>query len=291
MRQFTGVLLATFILSGAAIAQGDELLTALVAEESRLGARLGVFIHDRETGTRWQYQADERFPLSSTFKTLACAALLQRVDGGLEQLDRQVIFSESDLVSYSPVTGERTGAPGMSLGELCAATLATSDNTAGNLILSAIGGPEGLTAFVRNLGDDRTRLDRWETELNEGVPGDARDTTTPAAMAALLEQLFFGQVLSEGSREQLERWLQGNTVGDDLLRAGLPGHWQIADKTGAGGFGSRSIAAVLRPPGRDAIIVTVYITQTDADMATRNAAIANIGRALARAVAGQLTPP
>ena len=291
MRQFTGVLLATFILSGAAIAQGDELLTALVAEESRLGARLGVFIHDRETGTRWQYKADERFPLSSTFKTLACAALLQRVDGGLEQLDRQVIFSESDLVSYSPVTGERTGAPGMSLGELCAATLATSDNTAGNLILSAIGGPEGLTAFVRNLGDDRTRLDRWETELNEGVPGDARDTTTPAAMAALLEQLFFGQVLSEGSREQLERWLQGNTVGDDLLRAGLPGHWQIADKTGAGGFGSRSIAAVLRPPGRDAIIVTVYITQTDADMATRNAAIANIGRALARAVAGQLTPP
>ncbi|MFM1896788.1 MAG: beta-lactamase class [Pseudomonadota bacterium] len=261
--------------------QQDGLTATIIDLERQLGARIGVAIHDLAAGQRFAYRGDERFPLSSTFKVLACGALLVRVDAGLERLDRVVSFAVEDLVDYSPVTEGRVGPPGMTLEELCAATLATSDNTAGNLVLAAIGGPDAVTRLSRSIGDDMTRLDRWETALNEGTPGDPRDTTTPAAMATALEKLVLGDVLTTRSRDTLQQWLQANQVGDPLLRAGIPADWRIADKTGAGGHGSRSIAAVLWPPMGGPVIATVYITETDASMEARNAAIAHIGRVIA----------
>jgi beta-lactamase class A len=269
------------LLAGAGYPQAGDPISTVIALESNLGARIGLAVKDLQSGEHWEYRASERFPLSSTFKPLACAALLARVDQGLERLDRQVAVTAQDLVSYSPVTEARL--EGMTLAELCEAAITLSDNTAGNLVLTAIGGPAGLTAFLRTLGDPVTRLDRWETDLNEGIPGDPRDTTTPAAIAGLMEQLVLGEeVLADGSRVQLTTWLRGNAVGDDLLRAGIPAEWDVGDKTGAGGFGSRSIVAVLWPPARRPIVVAAYITDTEASFEARNAAIAEIGRAIAR---------
>lgn len=269
---------------GAQAADDDELIETIKRVEERLDARVGVAVYDRETGRRWQHRADERFPMSSTFKTLACATLLHRIDTGREQLGRTVLFDTSDIVPYSPVTERRTGTNGMSLSELCRATMFVSDNTAANLILKNIGGPEAVTAFVRSVGDEITRLDRWETDLNEAVPGDPRDTTTPNAMVATLETLILGDALSSASRLQLKGWLEGNQVGDALFRARVPSDWTVADRTGAGGYGSRSIAAILWPPNRQPTIAAVYITDTDASFEARNAAIAEIGAAVAKAV-------
>jgi beta-lactamase class A len=99
----------------------------------------------------------------------------------------------------------------MTVGELCEATVTLSDNTAGNLILASFGGPAGLTAFFRTLGDDISRLDRIETELNtHDHPGDVRDTTTAAAMLENLRKLLLTDVLSPRSRSQLAGWLITN---------------------------------------------------------------------------------
>jgi beta-lactamase class A len=110
----------------------------------------------------------------------------------------------------------------MTLAALCEATMTLSDNTAGNLVLKAIGGPAGFTAFARALGDPVTRLDRWEPGLNEARPGDPRDTTSPDAMAANLQRLALGDALSPRSRDRLVAWLVANTTGDARLRAGAP---------------------------------------------------------------------
>jgi len=253
--------------------------------EDQLQARIGVTVYDLETDEQVEHHGNDRFPMSSTFKTLACAALLHRVDTNQDSLQRRITFKNDTLVSYSPVTENYIGEVGMTLSQLCEATITMSDNTAGNLVLDAIGGPKGLTQFLRSLGDDVTRLDRWETDLNESLPGDARDTTSPNAMVATLNTLLFGDGLSTESQAQLKTWLRGNAVGDALLRAGIPSDWSIGDKTGAGGFGSRSIAAVMWPPNRRPIITTIYITETTASFEERNAAIADIGKAIARAVA------
>lgn len=276
--------LSFFLLTFSSDAGEKDLIRTVKQIEVDLDARVGIAVYDKETNHNWEYRADDRFPMSSTFKTLACAALLARVDSGQEQLERTVVFNESELVTYSPVTETRVGDPGMSLDELCEATMSTSDNSAANFILEAIGGPEALTQFMRSIGDEITQLDRWETDLNEAVPGDERDTTTPNAMAMTLEQLVLGGTLSLESRQKLENWLKGNEVGDALFRASVPCDWEIGDRTGAGGYGSRSIAAIMWPPQREPVIATVYITETDASFDDRNAAIAEIGKAIIKAV-------
>lgn len=269
-----------------ATAADNPVTEAARQAESRLEARVGLAIHDTGSGESWLYKADERFPIASTFKVMACAALLARQDAGDENLDRRVGIALADLVTYSPVTEGWVGQE-VGLGALCTATMRTSDNTAANKVLEAIGGPEALTAFMRSLGDRTTQLDRWETALNEGTPGDPRDTSSPAAMAASLEKLVLGDALSSSSREELTGWLVGNEVGGPLLRAGIPGDWRIGDRTGAGGHGSRGVVAVIWPPERAPIIAAIYITQTEATMEQRNEAIAAIGSALAKELSGK----
>ena len=250
----------------------------LAGLERRSGGRLGVAAVDTASRRRADYRSDERFPLCSTFKFLAAAFVLARVDRGHEKLDRRVVFADKDLVTYSPVTKDRVGAGGMSMAEICDAAVTLSDNTAGNLMLASFGGPSALTHFARTLDGGVTRLDRIETALNEATPGDPRDTTTPAAMLEIMRRLLVDDTLSAGSRERLTGWLLANKTGDKRLRAGLPADWRVGDKTGTGGNGSANDIAVVWPPGRAPILVAVYFTGSTVSDEARNAVIANAGR-------------
>lgn len=248
--------------------------------EKELHARVGYAEISLTDGqVLGSYRPLERFPMMSTFKVLLCGAVLARVDAGQEQLTRRVEYRQQDLVAYSPVT-EKHLADGMTLAELCDAAITLSDNTAANLLLSSIGGPQALTAFLRKTGDNLTRLDRWEPELNAAVPGDERDTTTPENMAQTLRQLLTGKTLTAASRQQLMDWMEADKVGGPLLRSVTPAGWFIADKTGAGERGSRGIVAALGPEGKPARIVVIYVTETQATMDERNKKIADIGAEL-----------
>jgi len=284
------VLGSTGLAAGAlalrpAFAKGslDSLAAEFARIEKESGGRLGVQVIDTETGAKAGHRTDERFPLCSTFKTLAAAAILARVDAGKEKLDRHVTYPKSDLVTYSPETEKHVG-KGMTLAAICKAAITLSDNTAGNLMLNAIGGPAGLTAWLRSTGDEVTRLDRMETALNEALPGDPRDTTTPAAMAADLRKLVLGNTLSPASREQLKAWLFANTTGDKRLRAHLPKGWRVGDKTGSGERGSTNDAGIIWPPERKPVVVAAYLTGTEASKEIRDAALASVGRAVATAL-------
>ncbi len=169
----------------------------------------------------------------------------------------------------------------MTIGDLCAAAIDWSDNTAANLVLQTIGGPAGFTQFARSLGDTVTRLDRNEPTLNESLPGDERDTTSPRAMAADMQKVLLGDALSDASHRQLQTWLINDKVGDKRLRAGLPGSWRIGDKTGSGERGSTNTIAILWPPGRAPLIATVYYTESSAPMDARNAIHKEIGGLIA----------
>lgn len=261
-------------------ARADAILDTARAIELRLNARVGLSVLDLQTGQRWRYHADERFPLNSTFKTFACAALLKQVDNHEKRLDDRRSIQTTQLLDYAPVTSRHADTHGMTLGELCAAAMQWSDNTAANLILNEIGGPAGLTAFWRAHGDRISRLDRTEPSLNEATPGDSRDTSTPDANLRSLQELTLGQILSPSSRQQLIRWMKDNQVAGPLLRTHLPHGWQIADRTGAGDHGSRSIQAVVWPKNRQPVLISLYITQTTASMSARNQAIAEFGQIL-----------
>ena len=243
--------------------------------------RLGVFVRDTATGATIEHRVDERFPMCSTFKLLAAAAALKRVDQGAERLDRTITYRPSDLLEYAPVAKAHVAEGGMTVADLCAAAIDWSDNTAGNLILQSIGGPAGFTQFARSLGDEVTRLDRNEPTLNESLPGDPRDTTSPRAMAGAMQKVLVGDALSDASRSQLQTWLIGDKVGDKRLRAGLPPSWRIGDKTGTGERGSTNAVAIIWPPGRAPLIATVYYTGSSASVDARNAVHKEIGALIA----------
>ena len=256
----------------------DNLVVRLAALERRHGGRLGVAMLDTGTGTRIAHRGDERFLMCSTFKLLAVAAVLARVDRGAERLDRRVVFGKEALLAYAPVTSRRVGAPGMSIAELCQATITLSDNTAANLLLASLGGPAVVTEFVRNLGDALTRLDRIEPDLNAGGPGDVRDTTTPNAMLDSMHRVLLGNALSDASRALLVEWLRACTTGADKLRAGIPAGWVSGDKTGSGSQGETNDVAIIWPLQRKPLLVTAYYAGSSADAAGRNAILAEVGR-------------
>ena len=285
-----GALLAVPAVSalagGAGAATGGALEKRLAELEARHKGRIGVAIHNLATGIRIGHRADERFLMCSTFKALLAAHILARVDRKEEALDRRIVVKKSDLVDWSPVVETRVGGKGISIAELCEAAITLSDNAAANLLLAASGGPKAVTAFLRGIGDEVTRLDRTEPTLNyRETPDDERDTTTPAAMAETLRRLIIGDVLSSRSRAQLAAWLVMNKTGDTRLRAGFPTDWLTGDKTGTNGdkYGNANVVAIAWSPDRGAVVVTAFCEIPGISGDERNAVIAEIGRIAAEA--------
>ena len=281
-------LFADAVARHARAAQADSWPEALgrrfAAIEAQCGGRLGVGVLDTGTDRTAGHRGHERFPICSAHKALSAAAVLARVDRGGDRLDRRMRFGAEEVLPYSPGTKAHAGGDGMTLAALCEAAVTLSDNTAANLMLGAIGGPAGLTAFLRGLGDETTRLDRTEPGLNEALPGDPRDTTSPLAMAADLSRLIFGEALSPASRDQIAAWLIACKTGDARLRAGVPPGWRVGDKTGTGERGTANDVGVLWPPGRSPVVVTAFITGATAMPDAQSAAIADVARAVVLAL-------
>ncbi|MER7586486.1 class A beta-lactamase [Micromonospora sp. NPDC127501] len=243
--------------------------------EEKFDARLGIYAIDTGTGRTVQYRADERFAYASTFKALAAAEILDETTDA--ELDRVVRYSADDLVTYSPIT-EQHVAEGMTLRAISDAAVRYSDNTAANLMLRHLGGPQRFEKELREIGDKVTDPARYETELNEGRPGDRRDTSTPRAMAGSLRAYTVGDALEPSDRNTLNGWLRGNTTGAALIRAGVPDGWVVGDKTGSGGYGTRNDIAVIWPPNRAPIVLAVLSSRDEKDADYDDALIAEATR-------------
>ncbi|HEU4817801.1 class A beta-lactamase [Janthinobacterium sp.] len=234
--------------------------TQLAALEHAAGGRLGVAAWRQGSELRVAYRADERFPLASTFKAMLAAAVLARSVSQPGLLEQLVRYEKKELVTYSPIT-EKHLADGMSVADLCAATLQYSDNSAANFLMKILGGPQAVTAFSRSIGNTVFQLERWETELNSAIPGEVRDTASPASMAHSLQQVLLENSLPAQQRQQLDTWMRGNTTGDKRIRAGVPAGWQVADKTGSGAYGSVNDIGVAYPPSGAPLLIAVYYTR------------------------------
>lgn len=278
-----------FLRNVAAFAATAAVAVPVAAEpatftslERHGGGRLGIAALDTGTGRVVEYRAQERFPMCSTFKLVLAAAVLRNVQSGTESLSRRVRYTRHDLVAHSPVTAAHIRNGSMTIAALCAAAIEESDNAAANILLKCIGGPAALTAFVRSFGDRTTRFDRIEPFLNTSVPGDPRDTSTPAAMVRTLQKILVGDVLEQSGREHLRTWLQTGTLGDHRLRRGLPRSWRFGDKTGTGDNGSTNDVGIAERPGAAPLIVVAYYTGSRRPPAEREAVLAQAAALLTK---------
>jgi beta-lactamase class A len=252
---------------GTAFARGTGGVSAidstLRALERKHSARLGVFAYDTGTGRTIRHRADELFPMCSTFKTIAVAAVLRDLDCDGRFLAKVLHYSEEYVTQagYAPITAlPGNVADGMTVAELCAAAVDHSDNGAAKLLLRELGGPNAVTRFCRSIGDRVTRLDRWEPELNSAEPGRITDTTSPHAIGRTYARLVLGDALAAPDRHRLTGWLLADTTSGNRFRAGLPKNWTLADKTGTGDYGTTNDVGITWPPGRKPIVMAVLST-------------------------------
>jgi beta-lactamase class A len=276
---------------GTAFAQSADdngIAGQLRVLEREHSARLGVFAHDTGTGRTVLYRADELFPMCSTFKTIAVAAVLRDLDHDGKFLAK-VIHYTKDYVTragYAPITGlPNNVAGGMTVADLCAAAIDHSDNGAANLLLRELGGPDAVTRFCRSLGDRVTRLDRWEPDLNSAEPGRVTDTSSPRALGLTYARLALGDALKTPDRRRLTGWLLANTTSANRFRAGLPKEWTLADKTGTGDYGTTNDVGITWPPGRKPIVLTVLSTKHDSAAPADEPLVADTAALLAAALA------
>ncbi len=249
--------------------------------EASSGGRIGLFVINTGDNTRIQYHAKERFPMCSTSKVMAVSAILKRSTKDKHLLQHKIAYTRNDidLSGYAPITKNHI-IDGLAISELCEAAITQSDNTAMNLLMKKLGGPEAVTSFAHSIGDNKFRLDRYEPELNSAIPGDLRDTTTPKAMAESLNKLAFGKALEPTQQNQLLAWLKGNTTGSARMRAGVPEGWLVGDKTGTGNYGTTNDIGIIWPQNASPIVVAIYFTQNKKDATPRDDVIASVIRIL-----------
>lgn len=246
--------------------------------EARLGGRVGLSILDTGNGKTLSWRGGERFAMCSSFKWVLAASVLARADQGQLRLIDTISYTSAQLLPHSPVTATHVKEGHMRIEDLCAAAVEESDNCAANLLLARIGGPKNVTAYARSLGDSVTRLDRNEPSLNENLPGDPRDTTTPDAMAQTMKTVLIGDALRADSRAKLLDWLRKSDTGAHRLRAGLPQSWSEGDKTGTGERGAAVDNAIILPPHRAPIVAAAYVSDSNKSTEMLEAAIADLGR-------------
>lgn len=276
--------IATTMASGARAANADKSLKRI---RERVGGRLGVHALDSQSGKRWGIDEGSRYAMASTFKLPLAAALFWQVDRKAFTLDHSLGIASKDLLPNSPAVEAKlaAGVDSMTIHELCRAAVTQSDNAAANILLNGIGGPSALTDFFRTIGDEITRLDRQEPALNQNVPGDQRDTTTPRAMVDSMLRIFTQDVLSIPSRALLIDWMIASRTGMDRVRAGLPKSWNAGDKTGTGENGAFNDLVVAYPPSRRPVFVAVYMSGSKLGPKELAAAHAEIGTLIAKVFA------
>lgn len=279
-RSLISIALAATLAEPAAAAQAERTLKAI---HKRIGGRLGVHVLDSQSGRRIGYDEHSRYAMASTFKMLLAAALLWQADRGAFPLSRRLPIARKDVLPNSPAVEAQliNGADSMTVQDLCKAIVTQSDNAAANILLTGIGGPATLTDFMRGTGDEVTRLDRIEPELNSNLPGDPRDTTTPRAMVDSMLRIFTQDILSLPARALLIDWMNNSRTGMDRVRAGMPRSWQVGDKTGTGHNGAVNDLAIAYPPGRRPIFIAVYMSESTLPLTNLAAAHADIGRLVA----------
>ncbi|MBC1181156.1 class A beta-lactamase [Brevundimonas sp. WCHBH090558] len=240
--------------------------------ETRNGGRLGFVVQDVATGRKLVWRGDERFVYCSTFKMYLAAATLLRVQAGQERLDRRIPITATDMINHAPVTEPAVGAS-LTVEQLMKGAVEVSDNPAANLLLKAMGGPSAMQTFYRGIGDDSTRSDRFEPEMNR-LDGD-KDTILPNQSVANLQRLFIDPAspLTAASRALLQQWMTDTPTGQNRLRAGTPADWRVAHKTGTGGYGPTNDIGLLYPPNGQPVIVAAYYHATRATSDDANAAV------------------
>jgi beta-lactamase class A len=319
MRLLFSALLCFSLATPSAAADPQFRLERAVARLAEAaGGRVGVAAIHLESGRRFAFNADERFPMASTYKVPIALRILDMVDRGELRLDRPVALTLADYrPAWSPLAELAAGSPmTVSVGRLLELMVVDSDNSASDALMRLAGGPPAVTARLRELGVGGIDVNRYEAQffldgsgiratppesewtvatleaLAAKVPpdearaaearysSDARDTATPSATADLLARLHRGEALSRASTDLLLALMSRATTGATRIKGLLPAGTPVAHKSGLQSGSTNDVGIVTLPDDRGHLVIAVYVRASDRPVDDRARAIAEIARTL-----------
>lgn len=247
--------------------------------EASSGGRIGVYAINTANNSQLQYRAEERFPTGCTSKVIGVANLLAKSMKDKTLLAQKINYNQKDLINWSPIT-EKHLSSGMTIEQLCAASISYSDNTAMNLLVKKMGGLKAMNRFARSIGNESFQQDNgWPEEAFSGGRNNFKDSAKPKDMAESLQKLTLGDTLAKPQQEKLINWLKANTTGDKRIRAGVPKDWVVGDKTGTGAsYGTSNDLGIIWPPNCAPIVLAIYYTSDDKQAQKRDDIVASITR-------------
>jgi beta-lactamase class A len=265
----------------------DELYKQIEQISRIAQGRVGVTATLLETKESVSFNGDQRFPMQSVYKFPIGMAVLAQVDQGKLKLDQKVRVKKSDFVSklqHSPIRDKNPQGVELSLAELLEYMVSQSDGTACDVLLRLVGGPQVVTKYLGELGIKDIVVANTEKEIGQDKAVQYRNYATPNAAVVLLRALHQGQGLSKSSQQLLLQLMTETPTGLQRIKGLLPDGTVVAHKTGTsrtvGGVtaATNDVGLVTLPNGRH-LAIAVFVSDSQADDATREQVIAKIARA------------
>ena len=268
---------------------GDEF--EKIAPDAK--GRVGVAVMLLETGASAGLHGTERFPMHSVYKLPIAMAVLRRVDKGELKLDQVVKVEKSDFVRqgmYSPLRDKNPNGAQLSIAELLRYAVSESDGTASDVLLNLAGGASAVMAFLKEIKISDVNVVNLEKEIGRDWQTQYENWATPKGAVELLAALQARRGLSAESQALVLKLMAESTPGAKRLKGQLPAGTVVAHKTGTGGMrdgitsAANDIGIITLPDGRH-LAIAVFVSDSAADEATRDAVIARIAKvAWARAL-------
>ena len=271
-------LLAAVMIGFVPLADAHSLENSMEALEMAHNGKVAVFAINLQNGKEAAYRADERMAYCSTFKVLLAAEVMK--GKSLAEMDEVIRYTDDDLVRFSPIT-EKNTSNGMTVRELCEAALRVSDNTAANLLLKEIGGPDALRQRLREAGDEVSLPEMDEPMLNVVHSGEVHDTSTARQMVMNYRKyLLTDDILPCEKRNIVLEYMKGNAATAKLRAAVVPANCIVADKSGSGPYGIRNDVGIIYDNEDDKapVIVGIFTSHEDIDSPADNALVAEAAR-------------
>jgi beta-lactamase class A len=263
-----------------------ELVARITQIAATAKGRVGVDAVVLETGKTVSLVPDEHFPMQSVCKLPIAMAVLAQVDAGKLKLDQIVRVGKSDLVGpnmYSPIRDKNPNGTKLSVQELIRFAVGESDGTASDVLFRLVGGAGAVRQYLVGQGITDITLINTENELGLDWANQYRNWSTPRAATTLLRALQEQKALSSGSRALLLKIMTESIPGADRLKGGLPAGTPIAHKTGTSGSRDGITAAIndvgiITLPNGQHLLIAVFVSDSPADLKTRESVIAQIVR-------------
>jgi beta-lactamase class A len=227
-------------------------------------------------------------PMQSVFKAPLALTTLHLIELGKFSLDQQIRFLPRDRIlphTYSPLQDKYPDANvDVPLRELLRLAASLSDNTAADIVMRVIGGPAVVDAYMKSLGIDGFHIEDDEHGLAQSVSTQYRNWFEPAGAVQFLQRIVSNSPLTREHTQLLLDWLKDSPTGPHRIKGELPAGTIVMHKTGLSGsangltYATNDIGLITLPDGRRLAIV-VFVTNSKADDATRDAVIARIAKA------------